>query len=139
MRPCCRHLWTVVVTVVSCLTWMAIPCPGETIRVAAAISLKEALDTIAEPYAAESGNRVEFTFGSSGQLLAQIKNGAPIDVFIAAADRQVDELIDVRLAAASTRRVIAGNALVLIVPPDAPDAPDAPHKSRAPASFADLS
>src|SRR5690348_7981077 len=65
---------------------------GETINVAAAISLKDALTTIARQYNADTGDSVEFDFGASGQLMAQIKNGAPVDVFISAADAQVDEL-----------------------------------------------
>jgi molybdate transport system substrate-binding protein len=86
------------------------------VRVAAAISLREALGQTAKAYEADTGRRVELTFGSSGQLAAQIKSGAPIDAFVSAANKQVDELEKAGLVDAKTRRVVAGNDLVLIVP-----------------------
>ena len=94
-----------------------------TIRVAAAISMKEALTEIGKGYEAEAGGKVEFTFGSSGQLAAQIKAGAAIDLFISAADKQVDDLVQGKHADPATRRVIAGNTLVLVVPAGAKGGP----------------
>src|SRR5690349_15412595 len=89
-------------------------CRAETITVGAAISLKEAMGEIAAAYKADTGESVEFTFGSSGQLVAQIRNGAPIDAFIAAAQKQVDDLLKEKLVDGASRRVVAGNRLVLI-------------------------
>jgi molybdate transport system substrate-binding protein len=60
--------------------------------------------------------------------MTQIQSGAPIDAFIAAADKQVDDLAKAGLLDEATRRIVAGNALVLIVPPDAKDAPNAFEK-----------
>jgi molybdate transport system substrate-binding protein len=97
--------------------------PGETITVAAAISLKEALTRVAEQYQANTGQRVEFTFGSSGQLANQILYGAPVDLFISAANKQVDDLSKAGVVDDSTRIVIAGNSLVLIVPPESQSPP----------------
>lgn len=94
-----------------------------TVRVAVAISLKEAVTEIGKSFESDSGDKVEFTFGSSGQLQGQIKNGAELDLFISAANKQVDELTHDELVAAETRRVVAGNSLVLVVPADAKDAP----------------
>jgi molybdate transport system substrate-binding protein len=101
-----------------CMALVGASARGETIAVAAAISLRDAMTQIAADYEKASGDHVEMTFGSSGQLLAQIKSGAPIDAFISAADAQVDELIEKKLAEKSTRKVVAGNKLVLIVPGD---------------------
>ncbi len=89
---------------------------SETISIAAAISIKEALLEAEIAYAKETGDEVEFSFGASGVLLTQIKNGAPIDGFISAASEQVDELEKSKLAVAGSRRVVAMNGLVLIVP-----------------------
>ncbi len=99
------------------------------ISVSAAISLREALLDAGERYRQTTGQRVEFNFGASGQLLTQIVNGAPIDLFIPAASTQADELIRNGMADAETRRIIAANALVLIVPMDA---------KQHPLSFQDL-
>ena len=85
---------------------------------------------IAAAYEKEAGDKVRFTFGSSGQLMAQVRNGAPIDAFVSAADKQVDALIETGHLDKATRCVVAGNALVLVVPADA--------KDGAPASFDDL-
>ena len=96
---------------------------AEPVRVAAAISLKDAMTELAEAYRAEGGGEVRFTFGSSGQLQAQIEYGAPVDLFISAAHRQVDELVEAGRADGATKRVVAGNRLVLIVPADAKSPP----------------
>ena len=96
---------------------------AETVHVGAAVSLKEALGEIAKTYEADGGDKIEFVFGSSGQVATQIKNGAEIDVFISAANEQVDDLIKANVAAADSRRVIAGNELVLIVPAKAEKSP----------------
>src|SRR4051794_14120659 len=101
---------------------------GETVHVAVAISLKEAVTDVARQYEAGTGDHVEFTFGSSGQLMRQIQSGAPIDAFISAAAKQVDDLAKAGLLDDATRRVVAGNALVLIVPPGTKAAPDSFEK-----------
>lgn len=90
---------------------------AQTIRVGAAISLQGALTEIAAKYEADTGRKVDFVFGSSGQVMAQIVNGAPIDAFISAAAAQVDELERNQRTVPGTRRTIAGNTLVLVVPP----------------------
>ena len=52
----------------------------------------------------------------------QIINGAPVDVFISAATKQMDELQKKDLIVADTRRDLLSNRLVLIVPADKGDA-----------------
>lgn len=97
---------------------------AQTITVAAAISLKDALTKVAERYKTDTGETVELTFGSSGQLANQILNGAPVDLFISAANKQVDDLSKAGAADNATRKVVAGNSLVLIVPPESKSPPD---------------
>ncbi len=97
---------------------------AETISVAAAISLRDALSSAAKQYKAETGDEVEFSFASSGQLANQILNGAPVDLFISAANKQIDELSKAGTIDDATRKVVAGNSLVLIVPADSKSPPD---------------
>jgi molybdate transport system substrate-binding protein len=111
---------------------------AETVTVAAAVSLREALTEISTTFKSETGHDVRFVFGSSGQLMGQVRNGAPIGVFISAADKQVDDLATEGLVVEATRRVIAGNSLVLVVPRGAKSPPtgfadlaDARHKHIA--------
>ena len=71
---------------------------ADTLRVSAAVSLKEAVTDIAKDYKTAGGDDVTFTFGSSGQLATQIKDGAEADAFISAANKQVDDLTKANLA-----------------------------------------
>lgn len=58
---------------------------GSELRIAAASDLKFALDELAEAFhKAHPGIEVKVTFGSSGNLFAQISNEAPFDLFLAA-------------------------------------------------------
>ena len=102
---------------------------ADAVRVAAAISLKDALNDAAAAYKAEGRGDVRFTFGASGQLQSQIEYGAPIDAFISAAHPHVDALVQGKRAEADRVLVVAGNQLVLVVPPGA---------KAPPSRFADL-
>jgi molybdate transport system substrate-binding protein len=92
------------------------PLRAETITVSAAISMKEAVEDLARAYEKDAPDKVELNFGSSGQLMTQVARGAPVDVFISAADEQMDQLERDGLVDPQTRLVVAGNRLVLIVP-----------------------
>jgi molybdate transport system substrate-binding protein len=93
--------------------------PAASVTVSAAVSLKEALSQAADAYAAQSGDKVELNFGATGRLLAQIREGAPVDVFVAASDDQMNQAETHDLVDRATRTAVAGNRLVLIVPRDA--------------------
>ncbi|HEY8666347.1 MAG TPA: molybdate ABC transporter substrate-binding protein [Tepidisphaeraceae bacterium] len=110
------------------LVGMAVRAGAATIEVSAAASLQEALTEIARAYEHDSGDTIRLNFGASGQLLAQITHGAPVDLFISAAQAQMDELKKARLIAGEDH-LIARNTLVLIVPASA---------ANPPANFADL-
>jgi len=99
------------------------------VTVAAAISLKESLTQIARDYQTETGQTVQLSFGSSGALAAQIIQGAPVDLFVSAGDREMDEIARAGLIVDDSRRTLCENGLVLIVPAGA---------SRPPGSFSDL-
>jgi molybdate transport system substrate-binding protein len=86
------------------------------VAVSAAVSLKSALSGMASDCAAQTGATPQFNFGATGHLLAQIREGAPVDVFIAASDEQMDQAQTAGLIDPASRAVIAGNEMVLIVP-----------------------
>lgn len=54
------------------------------IRIAAAGDLKFAMDELAGKFEKRTGIKVNVTYGSSGNFLAQIQNGAPFDLFFSA-------------------------------------------------------
>ena len=57
---------------------------GDEVRVAAAANFSAAAQQIGELFADATGHKALLSFGSSGQLYAQIRQGAPFDVFLAA-------------------------------------------------------
>jgi molybdate transport system substrate-binding protein len=82
-----------------------------------AISMKEAVETLGRQFMqSHSGVKLRYNFGSSGELQKQIEAGAPVDVFISAAQRQMDELEQKGLINTATRRVFARNVLTVIKP-----------------------
>ncbi len=94
----------------------AAPLSGK-ITVSAAISLKNAFDEVARVFeAGHPGVKVLFNFGASGNLMMQIEEGAPVDVFASAAEKQMDQLESKGLIAPGTRRNFAENTVVLVVP-----------------------
>ena len=89
--------------------------------VGAASSLSEPLQALAPGFAAaQKVPAPTFNFAASGVLQQQIQRGAPIDVFVSAGEKQMDRLEKAGLLLAGSRRVIAGNQLVLVVPSRSP-------------------
>jgi molybdate transport system substrate-binding protein len=85
--------------------------------VSAAASMKDVLEEIKPLYQQTQPNvNIRYNFGASGALQQQIEQGAPVDVFISAAKRQVDALEQKNLLVPGSRTVIAKNRLVLVVP-----------------------
>lgn len=84
-----------------------------------AVSLKEATEELGRTFmAARPGVTLRYNFGASGDLQKQIEAGAPVDVFLSAAQRQMDELDKQNLIVVASRRAFARNALVVIRPAD---------------------
>jgi molybdate transport system substrate-binding protein len=73
----------------------AAPAP---VRIAAASDLKFVLAELAQRYQNETGQRVELNLGSSGQFAQQIRQGLPVDLFMAADEDFVFQLADAGLA-----------------------------------------
>jgi len=100
---------------------LVIPAPAKaqspTLLIAAAASLQEALKEVDPLFkSANPGMKVNYNFAASGPLQQQIEQGAPVDLFIAAATRQMDALQKKNLILTDTRRNILINSLVLVVP-----------------------
>ena len=89
----------------------------------AAASLTETLTQIADTYeAAHPGVTLTFNFDSSGTLKTQVEEGAACDVFLSAAEKQLDQLEDLGLVNAATRRDLLENRVTLCVPEGNPAA-----------------
>lgn len=93
------------------------PSPASPLRIAAAANLRFALDEIVAAWATSHPEaRVEPTYGSSGNFFAQIKQGAPFDLFFSADMDYPRRLVEAGLADGSTLRVYAIGQLVVWVP-----------------------
>lgn len=84
--------------------------------VSAAASLKGAFTEIGALLAAGDARPPVFNFGASGELMAQIRGGAPVDVFASAAVKEMDTLEKEGLILAGTRSDFAANEIVAVVP-----------------------
>ncbi len=82
------------------------------LRIASAASLQYVLKDLTETFTEQSNIPCELIFSSSGKLTAQIKSGAPYDVFLSA-DRKYTEELAASDFALSPPKVFAHGKLVL--------------------------
>ncbi|WP_433746729.1 molybdate ABC transporter substrate-binding protein [Paenibacillus amylolyticus] len=95
--------------------------PQETVdlTISAAASLTDAMKEIETNY--ELANpyiELNFNFGASGALQQQIEQGAPADIFVSAATKNMNALVDENLIASGDQKNLLQNSLVAIVPTD---------------------
>ena len=94
------------------------PKPVE-LNISAAASMKDALAEIQANYQKKAPQvKLIVNLGASGSLQKQIEQGAPADIFISAAPKQMNELETKNLVNKATRKNLLENKLVLIVPKD---------------------
>jgi molybdate transport system substrate-binding protein len=91
------------------------PASAESLLVAAASDLQFAFPEIGARFEAETGQKVTFTFGSTGNLTTQIENGAPFDILAAANVAFVDRLTAQGLTIPATQQLYAQGRIVLVV------------------------
>jgi molybdate transport system substrate-binding protein len=100
------------------------------IQVSAAISLKDALAVLKEIYEKKKPDvDIRFNLASSGMLQKQIEEGAPVDLFISAGKKQMDELAAKGLTIPDSRSNLLGNEMALLI---------SKEKKGVITSFADL-
>jgi molybdate transport system substrate-binding protein len=71
--------------------------PSAPVRVAAASDLQFALAQLAARFTRQTGQAVELNFGSSGKFAQQIRQGLPVDLYMAADEAYVLQLADAGL------------------------------------------
>lgn len=91
------------------------------LTVSAATSLQDVLDEIAHQFInAHPTIAIDYNFGASGALQRQIEQGAPVDIFFAAATQPMDELEQQDLIEPHSRQNILRNRLAVVAPLDSP-------------------
>lgn len=93
------------------------PAQAGELIVSAAASLSNVLQELGSEFAkANPGEKLIFNFGASGSLLQQMKNGAPVDIFASASQKDMDKAAEMGLLAPESRRNFTANRLVLAAP-----------------------
>jgi molybdate transport system substrate-binding protein len=111
----------VAATLASCSTNAR---PPGTITVAGASDLAVAFEQVGAAFEKKTGQKVIFTFGSTGLLAKQIKEGAPFDVFAAANVSYVDEAVSSGACDGTTKAMYARGRIAIwtgagVTPPEA--------------------
>lgn len=104
-----RRTWLTLLAGLSC---SASVLAGE-VQVAVAANFTAPLQAIAREFAQDSGHTLVAAFGATGQLYAQIQNGAPFEVFLAADASTPARLERQGLGLAGSRFTYATGRLVL--------------------------
>ena len=98
------------------LVFLVACAAGQEITAAAAADMNAVLPELAARYTKQTGRVVKLTFGSSGNLANQIRNGAPFDVLFSADEEYPKQLVADGLAAGDSLYWYAVGRLVLWVP-----------------------
>lgn len=113
----CRRIVSAVMAMTLALLCgiSAIAATAETseARVAVAANFREAAMETGREFERATSHRVVFSFGSTGQLFAQILQGAPFDVFLAADQIRPGEVVEQGLAVDDSQFTYAVGRLVL--------------------------
>lgn len=86
---------------------------AETATIAVAANFTKTIEEVGKLFEKETGHQVKFSFGPTGKLYAQIKNGAPFDAFFGADEKRPKKTIDDGIGVADSYFVYAQGQIVL--------------------------
>ena len=92
--------------------------------IGAAANVQSALEEIVAVYEAKTGQRLRVSYGATGSLVRQIREGAPFDLFLSADDISVKALVADGLTQGEARDYASGR-LALVAPKRGAFLPDA--------------
>ncbi|NBX54053.1 MAG: molybdate ABC transporter substrate-binding protein [Betaproteobacteria bacterium] len=101
------------------VAWLALGCgwaSAAEVLVAVAANFMQPMQQIAQAFAKSSGHQIQVSIGASGQLSAQIQNGAPFHVLLSADAAIPAQLVQAGLGVAGTNFTYATGQLVLWSP-----------------------
>lgn len=99
-----------------CLSGLSLPLVASEARLAVASNFLGPIRAIAAAFEAETGNKLSISAGSTGKLYAQITNGAPFDLFLAANSREPERLENAAQIRPGSRYTYALGVLALWAP-----------------------
>jgi len=94
-------------------SWAGFTAKADEISVAVAANFTAPMQKIAAEFEKDTGHKVAAAFGSTGKFYAQIQNGAPFDVLLAADTETPAKLIKENAAVAGSQFTYAIGKLVL--------------------------
>lgn len=86
------------------------------VNLAVAANFTAPMDKISKKFTEKTGHKLLISYGSTGKLFAQIKNGAPFEVFLSADQEHPKKMIQDGSAVAGSERTYAVGKLVLWSP-----------------------
>ena len=89
------------------------PCHAAEVSVAVAANFAAPMQRIAAAFEQETGHKAVLSFGSSGNLYAQIRHGAPFEILLSADSQTPEKLESEGMGLAGTRFTYAIGTLVL--------------------------
>ncbi len=92
---------------------LAGPALADEVQVAVAANFTAPMKIIAADFEKDTGHKAQLAFGSTGKFYAQIKNGAPFQILLAADDETPAKLEKEGMAVAGSRFTYAIGALAL--------------------------
>lgn len=92
---------------------LPVPSLADEVRVAVAANFTAPMKIIAADFEKATGYKAALSFGATGSFYAQIRNGAPFDVFLAADDETPARMEKEGLAVPGSRITYATGALAL--------------------------
>ncbi|WP_263770333.1 molybdate ABC transporter substrate-binding protein [Propionivibrio soli] len=111
LRRCKTTIFGFVLAIFSLLSGS--PAFADEIQVAVAANFAAPMQKIAADFEKETGHKVQLAFGATGKFYAQIQNGAPFEVLLAADDTTPEKLEKEGLGVANSRFTYAIGKLVL--------------------------
>jgi molybdate transport system substrate-binding protein len=126
--------WATFILLACCLVTLVAGCAADTkdkknaqdgkqteIFISAAASLTDVMNELTLMYNKTNPNvKITYSFGSSGALQSQIEEGAPADIFMSAAQKQMNELDKKELILKESRKNLLINKVVLITAKENP-------------------
>ncbi|MDF0534608.1 molybdate ABC transporter substrate-binding protein [Shewanella yunxiaonensis] len=112
-------VWICRSVLVLVLAWTSLLQAAEIPNIAAAANIKFAMEQIVKNYQQQTGQQLRVSYGSSGNFVAQIKHGAPFQLFLSADEKYVEALSSSGITA-DNGVIYAYGRLALVAPNNSP-------------------
>ena len=113
MTPFLRSIYWLAVCCLAGLTLSSPAVASEALRIAVAANFATTMERLSQAYAQQHGVSSQISSGSSGKHYAQIRQGAPFDLFFSADNMRTADLEKEGHGVAGSRQVYALGRLVL--------------------------